>query len=188
MIRPPARAGLLVAALALSGAACGDDANDRALQAQLLADRLDAERAAAATAPGVDDASAAQQLDEASASRHDDVSPTQADRAAAPATTSVPRTGVVVPVIALDNSFRPQTVEAKVGDEVVWENRGRNEHDVLSIEGTLADGTAWGVTVDDFQPGDIYAHVFTEPGEYRYYCTIHGSSEVGMIGTVVVTA
>jgi plastocyanin len=44
------------------------------------------------------------------------------------------------------------------------------------------------VTVDEFQPGDEYRHVFSEPGEYRYYCTIHGTAEVGMVGTVVVGA
>jgi plastocyanin len=91
-------------------------------------------------------------------------------------------TGVIVPVIALDNSFRPEIVEISVGDEVLWENRGLNEHNVLRVE-----GEGWGVDVDGFQPGDVYRHVFTEPGEYRYYCSIHGSTEVGMVGTVVVT-
>jgi plastocyanin len=91
-------------------------------------------------------------------------------------------TGVVVPVVALDNTFRPQVIEIRVGDEVLWENRGQNEHDVLSVE------RAWGVEVASFQPGDVWAHVFTEPGEYRYYCSIHGNESVGMVGTVVVTA
>ena len=91
-------------------------------------------------------------------------------------------TGVVVEVTALDNTFRPERIEVAVGDEVVWINGGRNEHDVLTVE-----GDDWGVTVDDFQPGDEYRHVFTEPGEYAYYCTIHGTEKAGMIGTVVVT-
>ncbi|MGA1052570.1 MAG: cupredoxin domain-containing protein [Ilumatobacteraceae bacterium] len=90
-------------------------------------------------------------------------------------------TGVVVSVIALDNSFRPEVVEVSVGDEVEWENRGLNEHNVLRVEG---DG--WGVEVTDFQPGARYSHVFSEPGEYRYYCSIHGNTEVGMVGTVLV--
>ena len=147
----------------LGVAACGDDANDRALQAERLAERLAAE--AATTVPTAPDA------------LPEDL----------PDSTAVEPTGVVVPVVALDNSFRPLSIEAKVGDTVVWENRGRNEHDVLSVEGTLDDGTAWGITVEDFQPGAIYSHVFSEPGEYRYYCTIHGTAEVGMVGTVVVT-
>lgn len=157
---------LALAALLLGAAACGDDANDRALQAERLAERL-ADEAATTTVPSAP-------------------ADSPVDSPAATAAAVVP-TGVVVPVVALDNSFRPLSVEAKVGDTVVWENRGRNEHDVLSVEGTLADGTAWGITVDDFQPGAIYSHVFREPGEYRYYCTIHGTTEVGMVGTVVIT-
>ena len=90
-------------------------------------------------------------------------------------------TGVVVPVVTLDNSFRPQALEVHVGDAVEWENRGNNEHNVLSIE-----GDDWGVQVTEFQPGDVYTHVFTEPGEYAYYCSIHGSEQAGMVGTITV--
>jgi plastocyanin len=104
-----------------------------------------------------------------------------ADDADSPASGVTP-TGVVHPVVALDNSFRPQQLEIAVGDEVEWENRGINEHNVLSIE-----GATWGVEVDDFQPGAVYSHVFDEPGEYRYYCSIHGSDTVGMVGTITVT-
>ena len=166
---PRIRVAALAVAAALVVAACGDDANDDALRAQQLADRLAEERSPSTAEP------AGEQPAEV-ATGSTTVPPT-----------TVARTGVVIAVTALDNSFRPMSVEAKVGDEVVWENRGRNEHDVLSIEGTLDDGSAWGVTVEEFQPGAIFAHVFTEPGEYRYYCTIHGTTDVGMIGTVVVT-
>ena len=96
---------------------------------------------------------------------------------------SVAPTGVVVPVAALDNSFRPEALEIHVGDAVEWENRGNNEHNVLSIE-----GDDWGVEVTQFQPGDVYTHVFTEPGEYAYYCSIHGTERVGMVGTITVSA
>ena len=99
----------------------------------------------------------------------------------APVDGEVAATGVVIPVIALDNSFRPQAVEVGVGDTVEWENRGENEHNVLSIQ-----GGGWGVEVTDFQPGDVYSHVFTEPGEYAYFCSIHGNEQVGMIGTITV--
>ena len=95
---------------------------------------------------------------------------------------TVEPTGVVVPVFALDNSFRPEVIEISVGDEVLWENRGLNEHNALSVV-----GDDWGVEVEQFQPGDIYAHVFTEPGEYTYFCSIHGNETVGMVGTVIVS-
>ena len=102
----------------------------------------------------------------------------------APALTVPPvePTGVVIPVIALDNSFRPEVIEISVGDEVLWENRGLNEHNALSVV-----GDNWGVEVEQFQPGDIFAHVFTEPGEYDYFCSIHGNETVGMIGKVIVS-
>jgi len=89
-------------------------------------------------------------------------------------------TGVVVPVVALDNSFRPQALEVHVGDTVSWENRGNNDHNVLSIE------DEWGVEVTEFAPGAVFTHVFTEPGEYAYYCSIHGSKQAGMVGTITV--
>jgi plastocyanin len=151
------RAALTLPVAALAVAACADDANDHAYEAQRAADRLAAEDSPAVSAP------------------------TPAQAAAEP-------TGVVVAVAVLDNSFRPMSVEVAVGDTVVWENRGRNAHDVLSVDGTLADGTAWGVDSVDFGPDAIYSHVFAEPGEYRYYCTIHGTAEVGMVGTIIVTA
>jgi plastocyanin len=90
-------------------------------------------------------------------------------------------TGVVHEVVALDNSFRPQALDVNVGDTVSWENRGNNDHNVLSVE----TGT-WGVEVTEFAPGDVYTHVFTEPGEYAYYCSIHGSEHAGMVGTITV--
>lgn len=173
----------LAAALVLTGlAACGDDASDHELVARRTAERLAEQRAQqAATSTTV----AAPPVTEPGPGTPDTAPP------AAPATTApagVEPTGVIVPVMAIDNTFRPERIEVQVGDEVVWENRGRNEHDILSIEGVLADGTAWGIAAVDFGPGALYAHVFTEPGEYRYYCTIHGTADVGMIGTVIVSA
>jgi plastocyanin len=88
--------------------------------------------------------------------------------------------GQTVTVQSIDNTFRPDRIEVAPGTEVVWVNRGRNEHDIASDSG-------FGVAAADFQPGDEYRHVFTEPGEYPYHCTIHGTATVGMMGTVVVT-
>ncbi|MGH9216067.1 MAG: cupredoxin domain-containing protein [Acidimicrobiales bacterium] len=100
---------------------------------------------------------------------------------------SVPEDVVVIDtnpaaVTALDNSFRPEDIEVAAGTEVVWTNKGRNEHNVLHVE-----GDEWGVEVDDFQPGAVYSHTFDAAGVYRYYCSIHGTTDAGMIGTIVVT-
>ena len=166
---------LVVVAAAFVVGGCGDDGNDTAFQQRRAAELAAELRASQTTVPVADTPSTT-----TPALPDPDDSPATT----APATTVPPvePTGVVIPVVALDNSFRPNLIEIEVGDEVLWENRGLNEHNVLQVEG---DG--WGVTVDDFQPGAIYAHVFTEPGEYRYYCSIHGNESVGMVGTVIVT-
>ncbi|HEY6698953.1 MAG TPA: plastocyanin/azurin family copper-binding protein [Acidimicrobiales bacterium] len=100
---------------------------------------------------------------------------------------SVPEDVVVIDtdpaeVTALDNSFRPENIEVVAGTEVVWTNKGRNEHNILHVE-----GDDWGVEVDDFQPGAAYSHTFDEAGVYHYYCSIHGTTDAGMIGTIVVS-
>ena len=90
--------------------------------------------------------------------------------------------GVVEPVDVIDNTFRPGEIEVAPGTEVEWTNKGRNDHNVLPVE-----GEEWGVEVDDFAPGDVFRHRFTEPGTYAYYCSLHATTTKGMVGTVVVT-
>lgn len=108
----------------------------------------------------------------------------QAERSAQPPMVpAVEPTGVVISVFALDNSFRSLLTEISIGDEVLWENRGLNEHNVRSI---VVDD--WGADAEDFQPGDVFSHVFTEPGEFPYFCSIHGNETVGMVGTIIVSA
>lgn len=87
-------------------------------------------------------------------------------------------------VDSLDNSFNPQNIQVAPGTTVVWENKGRTDHDIVPA-GEDEPGE-WGVERSDFGPGDIYEHTFEEPGTYRYYCTLHGTDEAGMIGAVVV--
>jgi plastocyanin len=82
---------------------------------------------------------------------------------------------------AVDNDFQPGVVRVVAGTEVVWTNRGRNDHDVQPVH-----GRGFGVTPRDFARGDSYTHVFAKPGTYAYYCTLHGTKTKGMVGTVVV--
>jgi plastocyanin len=90
--------------------------------------------------------------------------------------------GVERPVQVLDNTFRPERLEVAAGTEVVWDNGGRNDHNVLPVE-----GDSWGVEAEDFAPGDTYRHRFTEPGTFDYYCSLHGTTTKGMVGSIVVT-
>ena len=91
--------------------------------------------------------------------------------------------GETVDVRSLDNSFIQQDIEIEAGTEVNWINGGRNDHNVLPVDESLN----WGIDRDTFVPGIEYAYIFDTPGVYPYYCSIHGTTEVGMIGTVIVT-
>ena len=108
------------------------------------------------------------------------VEPSDADGGGA---TSVAPNGEEVEVLALDNNFRPEEIEIVAGTTVVWENGGRNDHNIVPAD----DSDSWGVDIEQFRPGDVYSYAFTTPGEYPYYCTLHGTADFGMIGTVVVT-
>jgi len=105
------------------------------------------------------------------------------DGASGDDTTPVPLVeGVEAAVSALDNSFRPAEIEVAAGTEVVWTNDGRSDHNVLPVE-----GDAWGVEATDFGPDAEYRYRFTEPGTFAYYCSLHGTTTQGMVGTIVVT-
>ena len=90
--------------------------------------------------------------------------------------------GETVDVRSLDNSFIQETIEIDAGTEVNWINGGRNDHNILPVDESLT----WGMDRETFVPGTEYAHVFDTPGVYPYYCSIHGTAEVGMIGAVIV--
>jgi len=95
--------------------------------------------------------------------------------------------GVTAEVQGVDNSFRPETLTVAAGTEVVFTNKGRANHNVVPNPDD-PDRTDWGVIeAAKFAPGDVYTHRFTEPGEYRYYCTLHGTKNKGMVGTITVT-
>jgi len=88
-----------------------------------------------------------------------------------------------VEILAIDNAFDPEAATIEAGTTVTFTNVGRNDHNVIPEE----DEAEWTVSTEDFGPGDSASHRFTEPGEYRYYCSIHGTIDVGMPGTITVT-
>jgi plastocyanin len=111
---------------------------------------------------------------------------------------TVPANGEVITIQALDNSFRPFDFEIAAGTEVIFDNRGRNDHNILpdtvkddagliALLASDTSPTSWGVASPDFVPGDTYSHLFNVPGVYNYYCSIHGAPGAGMYGTLVVS-
>jgi plastocyanin len=88
-----------------------------------------------------------------------------------------------VAVSAVDNSFRAETITITAGSTVTWTNAGRNDHNVRPV-----DAGDFGVDATAFGPGATHASTFTTPGTYHYYCSIHGTKDRGMIGTVEVVS
>lgn len=96
---------------------------------------------------------------------------------------NVPTQSGEVAVSATDNNFDPETVKVTSGSKITWSNNGRNDHNVVPVE-----GDAFGVDVQNFKPGQTYAANFDTPGTFHYYCSIHGTKDRGMIGTIEVVA
>jgi plastocyanin len=95
--------------------------------------------------------------------------------------------------VDMDNlmAYLPDTVRITAGQSVRWRNQGDIIHTVTAdaaraeLPGSvrLPEG-ARGFDSGDMRPGDEFAHVFTVPGEYRYFCVPH--ERAGMVGVVVV--
>jgi plastocyanin len=87
-------------------------------------------------------------------------------------------------------AFQPDAVRIKAGETVEWRNRSLFTH-------TVTDDPARAKDAGDAQlpegaqsfsaqvgPGEIYRHIFTVPGTYRYFCMPHEGW--GMHGQVIV--
>jgi len=90
-----------------------------------------------------------------------------------------------------DMAFVPATVEVTVGQQVAWQNTSSAVHNVVDDASKALDKTdvALPVSAKPFdsgylQPGQSFTRVFTQPGIYRYVCTLHEGN--GMKGVVVV--
>jgi plastocyanin len=77
--------------------------------------------------------------------------------------------------VTIDNfTFSPKSLTVPVGATVKWINRDDIPHTVKSTAKKFASGT--------LDTDDSYTFTFTEPGTYRYFCTIHAH----MTGEIVV--
>ena len=97
---------------------------------------------------------------------------------------AVDRTGEAVVEIAVgDNNYEPQILVVSPDAEVVWTNEGRNRHNVISANDEPAFEQ---IDTEQLDEGGSASRVFASPGEYPYYCSIHGSATRGQRGAVLV--
>ena len=80
-----------------------------------------------------------------------------------------------------DYSFAPESLSVSVGDTVTWVNRGQAAHSTTSGVDGKPDGR-W--DSGQMDPRASYSHVFSETGNFHYYCTPHQA--MGMKGVISV--
>lgn len=89
----------------------------------------------------------------------------------------------------IDTDFRPVSITIEGGTTIVWKQVGDQPHSVSAAEGSFDSSPDCGPLDSDrcLGQGDTFSHTFEDPGEYTYYCRVHGLPDgTGMFGTVVV--
>jgi plastocyanin len=77
--------------------------------------------------------------------------------------------------VKIDNfSFGPAAVTVPVGTTVTWTNRDDIPHTVVSTDGVFKSKA--------LDTDDTFSFVFSKPGTYSYFCSIHPK----MTGQIIV--
>lgn len=95
-------------------------------------------------------------------------------------------------VVQMDGeAYKPSKVTISAGQAVKWKNNTGDPHTVTVVpdKALVAADVALPKNAQPFDSGIIpagltFAHTFTVPGIYRYYCTLHEGN--GMVGEVLV--
>jgi len=89
-----------------------------------------------------------------------------------------------VAVQARDNTFVAPYIEVKAGTIITFTNKGRNQHNVYPT----TEGAFPIIDTDAFDPGESGVVKLNKPGDYPYYCTLHGTKTKGMVGAIRVVS
>jgi plastocyanin len=96
---------------------------------------------------------------------------------------AVDLTGVsAVTVEVGDNKYTERAIIVSPGTEITWENVGLNRHNVVPSTPDAFEE----IPLDVLDDGGSDSRTFSDPGDYAYYCSIHGSITSGQRGWVVV--
>ena len=84
-----------------------------------------------------------------------------------------------VTIEAVDNVFDPKFSSVSTGTTVTFRNAGHNKHNVISV------GDGFGSS-KILEPGDTWKVTLRKDGDFRFYCSLHGTPTSGMDGGVRV--
>lgn len=82
-------------------------------------------------------------------------------------------------VSVVDNSFDPSSTMVDGGETVTWAWQGSNQHNVTWTTANLPNSPTQA-------SGSHQVTMPSDDGTYNYYCTIHGSPNSGMRGSITV--
>ena len=113
-------------------------------------------------------------------------SPTESETHGAGEDTSTPDEPATLdgnPIDVVDSQFVPRYVVVEAGTEITWIQTGSAPHSVTSDDARADEP---GENAFDSHPdacpgsncmqeGDEFVFTFDEPGEYPYYCVVHGT-------------
>lgn len=97
----------------------------------------------------------------------------QTQREVVPSDSAPADPGDLVTVRVVDNAFEPAEVEIEPGQAVRWVFEGSAKHDVVADDGSF---------MSELMHSGEYIHVFDEPGEWAYICSVHPE----MVGQITV--
>lgn len=82
--------------------------------------------------------------------------------------------------------FAPATLRGRVGEQIVWHNRSQDRHSIVvaPAAGGLAPEGAAALRSGDLFHNEQWSHTFTQPGDYRFACTVHAGED--MVGIVTI--
>jgi plastocyanin len=89
-----------------------------------------------------------------------------------------------VTIRASNNFFTPQFVKVSPGTTVTFDNVGTNDHNVIAVK----DGSFKNIEADNFTQGDKVTVKLDNPGDYSYYCSLHGTPTSAMYGKIQVVS
>jgi plastocyanin len=82
-------------------------------------------------------------------------------------------------IAIVDSEFDPPELTVPVGATVIWNQNGALPHTITAEDGSFDSG--------QLASGQTYSVIFDEPGEYPYYCSLHGGpGGQGMSGVIIV--
>lgn len=93
--------------------------------------------------------------------------------------------GEDVTVLMFDDRFQYHEIHIPVGGSVDWVGAGRNPHNAVASDGSWSTETVFG-SLEQLE-GDSAVLTYDRPGEYVFFCTLHGNAAgKGMAGVLVV--